>query len=125
MLNHRLPSVKKIVSVALVTLALNGCSVASAYTGFFMGGEDLAHAAEKKHKLLGLPAFLAGTIAGPFVGFYWGLTGDVHIMLNLHTLAGPRGPHLDIPSDNFTLAQYPFTGPARIEEESALQASVR
>lgn len=86
-----------------------------------LGGEDLAHATERSFagegkigSILAIPAFFGGTIAGPFVAFYWGLAGDLHIITTLVATL-PNG-YLDIPEDNFTLAQHPFTGPRRIEE---------
>lgn len=110
---------KKLLAGILLAASLNGCSVCSAYTGLFRGGEDLAHATERTFagqtigKVLAVPAFFGGTIAGPFVAFYWGLFGDAHVVANLDTLADG---YLDIPNDNFTLAYYPFTGLRRIEE---------
>lgn len=109
------------LSMFLIGCLLQGCSVASTYTGFIFGGEDLANATKRvcgggAGSILAVPAFIGGTIAGPFVGLFWGLRGDFYILSNIDSLFSPY-PHLDIHADSFTLVQRPFSGPSRIEND--------
>lgn len=109
------------LSMFLIGCLLQGCSVASTYTGFIFGGEDLANTTKRacgEHvgNILAIPAFIGGTIAGPFVGLFWGLRGDFYILSNIETLFSPH-PYLDIHSDSFALVQRPFSGPSRIEND--------